>query len=94
MAAGALHDPQLIGHGLRHFHPAATTFVTRQFGKVDEAFSRIALPATCAHRDSTMGDKSPKSMRKRDDQKQSKTSEDNSKKQAAATAKQVPKKKP
>jgi hypothetical protein len=40
-----------------------------------------------------MGDKSPKSMRKRDDQKQTKTSEDNRKKQAAVTAKQVPSKK-
>jgi hypothetical protein len=39
-----------------------------------------------------MGDKSPKSTRKRNDQKQSKTSEDNRKKQAAATAKQVPQK--
>ena len=40
-----------------------------------------------------MGDKSPKSARKRDDQKQTKTNEDNRKKQAAATAKQVPAKK-
>jgi hypothetical protein len=40
-----------------------------------------------------MGDKSPKSMRKRDDQKQTKSGEDNRKKQAAVTAKQVPAKK-
>jgi hypothetical protein len=37
-----------------------------------------------------MGDKSPKSMRKREDQKQTRTSEDSRKKQAAETAKQVP----
>jgi hypothetical protein len=37
-----------------------------------------------------MGDKSPKSMRKREDQKQTRTDEDSRKKQAAATAKQVP----
>ena len=42
---------------------------------------------------SNMGDKSPKSMRKRDDQKQTKSGEENRKKQAAATAKQVPAKK-
>lgn len=36
-----------------------------------------------------MGDKSPKSMRKQADQKQSKTDEDTRKKQAAASAKQV-----
>jgi hypothetical protein len=59
-----------------------------------EAVSRIALPTTSEHGESTMGDKSPKSMRKRDDQKQSKTSQDNRKKEAAATAKQAPKKKP
>jgi hypothetical protein len=41
-----------------------------------------------------MGDKSPKSMRKRDDQKQSKVREDSRLKQAAVSAKQVPKKKP
>jgi hypothetical protein len=40
-----------------------------------------------------MGDKSPKSMRKMSDQKQSKTTEDNRKKQAAVTAKQVANKK-
>ena len=40
-----------------------------------------------------MGDKSPKSMRKMSDQKQSKTAEDNRKKQAAVTAKQVANKK-
>jgi hypothetical protein len=41
-----------------------------------------------------MGDKSPKSARKRADQKQSKTNEDDRKKQEAVTAKQVvPKKK-
>jgi hypothetical protein len=36
-----------------------------------------------------MGDKSPKSMRKNADQKQSKTNESNRKKQAAVAAKQV-----
>lgn len=40
-----------------------------------------------------MGDKSPKSIRKKSDQKQSKTDEDNRKKQAAVKAKQVPVKK-
>jgi hypothetical protein len=41
-----------------------------------------------------MGDKSPKAMRKQADQKQTKTNEDNRKKEAAITAKQVaPKKK-
>lgn len=40
-----------------------------------------------------MGDKSPKSMRKRDDQKQTKAGEDSRKKQAAVVAKQVPAKK-
>ena len=40
-----------------------------------------------------MGDKSPKSMRKKSDQKQSKTDEDNRKKEAAVTAKQVVNKK-
>ena len=41
-----------------------------------------------------MGDKSPKSMRKRADQNQTKTTEDNRRKQAAIAAKQVaPKKK-
>ena len=42
-----------------------------------------------AHCSRTMGDKSPKSMRKRDDQRQTKTTEDSRKKQAAVTAKQV-----
>jgi len=37
-----------------------------------------------------MGDKSPKSMRKQADQKQSKTNESDRKKQAAVAAKQVP----
>jgi hypothetical protein len=36
-----------------------------------------------------MGDKSPKSMRKQADQKQSKSNEENRKKQAAVAAKQV-----
>ena len=40
-----------------------------------------------------MGDKSPKSMRKQADQKQSKTNEDSRRKQAAVTAKQVATKK-
>jgi len=40
-----------------------------------------------------MGDKSPKSKSKQADQKQARTNEDNRKKQAAATAKQVPGKK-
>ena len=38
-----------------------------------------------------MGDKSPKSMHKRDEQKLSKIKEDGRKKQAVAAAKQVPK---
>jgi hypothetical protein len=46
-----------------------------------------------AHDAPTMGDKSPKSMRKKSDQKQSKADEDNRKKQAAVTAKQVANKK-
>jgi hypothetical protein len=41
-----------------------------------------------------MGDKSPKSMQKRDDQKSSKIKADDRKKQAALSAKQAPKKKP
>jgi hypothetical protein len=40
-----------------------------------------------------MGDKSPKSMRKQADQKQTKTDENSRKKQAAVTAKQVATKK-
>ena len=40
-----------------------------------------------------MGDKSPKSKHKQADQKQSKTNEDNRRKQAAVTAKQVATKK-
>ena len=40
-----------------------------------------------------MGDKSPKSMRKQADQKQSKTDDSNRKKQAAVTAKQAANKK-
>jgi hypothetical protein len=40
-----------------------------------------------------MGDKSPKSMRKQADQKQSKADDSNRKKQAAVTAKQVANKK-
>jgi hypothetical protein len=40
-----------------------------------------------------MGDKSPKSKHKRVEQNQSKTNEDNRKKQAAVTAKQVAQKK-
>ena len=45
------------------------------------------------HGGATMGDKSPKSKGKRDDQKQNKTNADNQKKQAAVAAKQVPQKK-
>lgn len=40
-----------------------------------------------------MGDKSPKSMRKRADQNQARTDEENRKRQAAAVAKQVAQKK-
>jgi hypothetical protein len=40
-----------------------------------------------------MGDKSPKSMRKQADQKQSKTDQNNRNKQAAVAAKQVANKK-
>jgi hypothetical protein len=50
---------------------------------------RISLFSLRAHDVRTMGDKSPKSMRKQADQKQSKTDEDTRKKQAAASAKQV-----
>lgn len=53
----------------------------------------IALPPIQVHVQATMGDKSPKSMRKQADQKQAKTSEDNRKRQAAVVAKQVPAKK-
>ena len=38
----------------------------------------------------TMGDKSPKSTQKRADQKQTRSNEDDRKKQAAKAAKQVP----
>ena len=41
----------------------------------------------------TMGDKSPKSKGKLADQKQTRTDSDSRKKEAAASAKQVPKKK-
>jgi len=51
--------------------------------------ARIALSAVSAHGDQTMGDKSPKSMRKQADQKQARTDEDNRKRQAAVTAKHV-----
>jgi hypothetical protein len=51
------------------------------------------LSAGRAHGERTMGDKSPKSMRKQADQKQTKTDDDNRKKQAAVTAKQVAAKK-
>jgi hypothetical protein len=40
-----------------------------------------------------MGDKSPKSMRRQADQKQTKTNDDTRRKQAVITAKQVPLKK-
>ena len=53
----------------------------------------VALSSIDAHGSPTMGDKSPKSARRRDDQKQTKTNEDNRRKQAAVTAKQVPQKK-
>ena len=49
----------------------------------------VSLSGIRAHDAPTMGDKSPKSMRKQADQKQSKTDESNRKKQAAVTAKQV-----
>jgi hypothetical protein len=49
----------------------------------------MALSGTRAHDVRTMGDKSPKSMRKQADQKQTKTNDDNRKKQAAVAAKQV-----
>ncbi len=42
-----------------------------------------------AHRGRTMGDKSPKAMRKQADQKHTKTNDANRKKQAAVAAKQV-----
>ena len=53
----------------------------------------LSLSSIRAHDARTMGDKSPKSMRKQADQKQSKTDENSRKKQAAATAKQVATKK-
>ncbi len=53
----------------------------------------VARTRTSAHGYSTMGDKSPKSMRKQADQKQVKVNEDNRKKQAAAASKQVVSKK-
>jgi hypothetical protein len=46
-----------------------------------------------AHVGLTMGDKSPKSMRKRADQNQARTNDEQRKKQAAVVAKQVPVKK-
>src|SRR3954447_24785465 len=55
--------------------------------------TNVSLFGIRAHDAPTMGDKSPKSMRKKSDQKQSKTDEDNRKKQAAVTAKQVANKK-
>ena len=53
----------------------------------------LSLSGIPAHDERTMGDKSPKSMRKQADQKQSKTNEDSRRKQAAVTAKQVATKK-
>ena len=53
----------------------------------------IAQAPTNAHGNRTMGDKSPKAMRKQADQKQTKTNEDSRQKQAAVTAKQVATKK-
>jgi hypothetical protein len=55
--------------------------------------SLIALPPIGAHGNRTMGDKSPKAMRKQAEQKQTKTNEDSRQKQAAVTAKQVATKK-
>ncbi len=53
----------------------------------------FALSPISAHGSRTMGDKSPKSMRKRADQNQTKTNEESRKKQAAVVAKQAPPKK-
>ena len=53
----------------------------------------LSLSGISAHDGRTMGDKSPKSMRKQADQKQSKSDESSRKKQAAVTAKQVASKK-
>ena len=58
-----------------------------------ESPPRIALSGMSAHGNPTMGDKSPKSKGKLADQKQTKSNADSRQKQAAATAKQVPKKK-
>jgi hypothetical protein len=55
--------------------------------------SPVALLPISTHGDATMGDKSPKSMRKQADQKQTKTDQDNRSKQAAQTAKKAPAKK-
>ena len=49
----------------------------------------MALSPARAHAEPNMGDKSPKSLRKQADQKHTKTTEDDRKKQAAVTAKQV-----
>jgi len=49
----------------------------------------VAAPFVRAHGGSTMGDKSPKSIRKRADQKQDRVDEGNRKKQVAIAAKQV-----
>jgi hypothetical protein len=59
----------------------------------DDSRRLLSLSGIRAHDVRTMGDKSPKSMRKQADQKQSKTNEDSRRKQAAVTAKQVATKK-
>ena len=59
----------------------------------DAAGSPVAFLAVGAHCYRTMGDKSPKAMRKHADQKQAKINEGNRQKQAAVAAKQVTKKK-
>ena len=58
-----------------------------------DAWPRVASAVIGAHGNRTMGDKSPKAMRKQAGQKQTKTNEDDRKKQAAVAAKQVAAKK-
>jgi len=58
----------------------------------DHLATRVFYPVSVRMM-ATMGDKSPKSMRKQADQKQSKTDETNRKKQSAVASKQVASKK-
>lgn len=53
----------------------------------------VALCVSTVHGRCTMGDKSPKSKGKLADQKQTRSDADSRKKEAAVSAKQIPKKK-